>query len=172
MMKEILWNFCMLVLFGIWGIVKIYHLYEENQAGKPPKHVALDLNYKDNVSLQIFYMTPEQVGELYKTNIDGVPEHWQFQEPHFSDTWFCSYQKPLYLVVRLKNEGNQVCLGTLSCILPREKEKKVQIIALSPKMSSFVNYTFFLTDSLSLKKLGYPVLNAKWEALYVKPEHI
>jgi hypothetical protein len=159
------------IIFGlliIWGLNNIYFIYQTHLALKQPLKEVEDKEYAKNIKMEMYLMTPEQVSLLFKNNTNEKPEYWVYNEKK-TTFGYATYHKPLFLVVRLKNEGPLLGWGLIRYYPYNQPDNTMQILPLPPQMKHFTNYVIpCYLGGISLEVLGSPEIPKKWELLYVQ----
>jgi len=175
MIKQLV-SIAILSFLSFWGINRIHFLYQLKHLDRinlqrtHTENYVLDMDYQKNIKAQAYLMTPEQVSALFKDNNNESPEKWYFEENLFLEKYPFSYKKPLYLVIRIKNEGDKEFFGEITCGLPFKNKLNKKIIRCPKRGTSFINYAFFAASSYSSDKPGYPEITTSWENIYVEPQ--
>jgi hypothetical protein len=127
----------------------------------------LNLTYAGQIEMEVYLMTQQNVMNLF----EGKPPNPDTQTIlKTSDL----YDKPkpdpadprFYLVIRLKNRGDQVAWGILDYFVEGEKTREVEIPSLPSHMRDYKN--IILEASRIDKSLpgSYPHLEVKWQQLF------
>jgi hypothetical protein len=176
-MKKQLLTIAILTFLTFWGVKRIHFLYQMNNLEKinrartHTQNYVLDMDYQKNIKTQMYLMTTEQVCVLFKDNTNEVPEKWYFNEKPSHLRGYVSYKKPLYLVIRIKNEGEKSFFGKVIYRLPSTCcSSQKNILRCPGKSNTYVNYAFYYFSSYQLDKPGYPDLSLTWEEIYVEPD--
>jgi len=168
-MKKILVFISLLVLVSILTL----WFYPTNK--QPDLSQYSDPDYAKFVELQAYLMTSEQVANLFVTNPNGIPDHWNVEDapkPALNSPMakHTAYLKPLYLVIRIKNNGSKYIWGTLNCHLPSGGSTEIETLQMKPNNVLYQNivkpiYTGGILYEMLKAENPYP----EWNQIYTKP---
>ncbi len=127
----------------------------------------LNLAYAGQIETEVYLMTHQNVIDLFEgkppnpdtqTILQASGLYWK-PDPDPADPRF-------YLVVRLKNKGDQVAWGALDYFVEGKKTRKVEISFLPAHMGDYKN---IVLEAIFIDKNfpgPYPHLEVKWQQLF------
>ncbi len=153
------------LLFG--GVRRLYYFHDEMIYAGGSK----DLNpaYADQIDVELYLMSLPNVIDLFEgksPNPDTCEITWDEWSKHNNPD---DLTRPrTYLVVRLKNRGDQIAWGVLEHTVEGRKIKRmIDVPPLAPQASGFKNIILFPGRAKNIPG-PYPELKASWLKLYTK----
>jgi len=151
------------LLFGAFQ--RWYYFHDEMFYSGNKKQ--LTLTYADQVDTRVYLMSHQNVIDLFEGN---SPNPDTQTIPKKKEPFFYNKQNPsdprFYLVIGLKNNGEQFCCGILQNYANGEKAHTIDIPTLAPRMNDY-KYIVIRAWSKEQNMPGdYPQLEAKWFKLY------
>jgi len=127
------------------------------------------MDYQKNIKAQAYLMTPDQVSSLFKDNNEQPEKVFIGTDNVVSERYFI-YKKPLYLVIRIKNEGNKDFFGEIVCTLSSNNKTHRKIIKSPKNSNSYMNYVIDYFFNYISDKPGYLGITTSWENIYVESQ--
>lgn len=163
-MKKILVFISLLVLVSILTL----WFYPTNK--QPDLSQYSDPDYAKFVELQAYLMTTEQVANLFATNLNEIPDHLTFQNIYNKWDTYAHKLDQLYLVIRIKNEGDRCLSGVLNCVPSLGGISEFQILWLNPYQENYQNLIRpVLFGGIQLEKINTENPQLTWKHIYTKP---
>lgn len=153
----------------IGAFTRLYYFHYEMEYGDPK---LLNPSYSDQIQVESYLMSQQNLIDLF----EGLPPNPDKRSLTENETWE-ELKKPssprFYLVLRLKNQGDQIAWGSLDFVVNGKKTRQIDVPPLGPNMS---NYEIMALRAGQHDKCqfeierSYPNLNTKWSLLYTKEE--
>ena len=115
-------------------------------------------SYSKSITLLPYLVDSSHVALVFQNTLGD------FNQPKISEL----DKTDLYLLIRLKNNGNRVAWGALKCSINGREFNDVTIFPLSANMDNKINYVVPLGGAI-LPNLGdYPSIKLSWSKLLAK----
>jgi hypothetical protein len=154
---------CAALPFLIGGYDRWHHYHDEISYGKKK---LLNPGYANQVETEVYLMSDKDVADLF----EGKPPHHDMLDiPEHTFNHPSPYLTPkpsdprFFLVIRLKNKGDQVTWGILDYFIDGKQSRQINIPPLPPHMDEYKNVVLLANYILPGP---YPTLEAKWQQLY------
>jgi hypothetical protein len=138
-----------------------YYFHDEISYGNKKQ---LNPHYASQIDAEVYLMSQENVIALFEGNPPNpdtrfIPERTYSQPyvaPQPADPRF-------FLVVRIRNHGDQAAWGVLNCFVGETEGWNVDIPPIPPEMQGYKNIVLLSND---ISQGPYPKLELRWEQLY------
>lgn len=116
-----------------------------------------DKSYAKHIEIQAFLATRDQVVQLF------CNEKTEILQKNNREL----YGKELFLLLRVKNNGDYMSRGLLNCTIPNRGTPITMDIEMMPgHMKSFHDSALYLGDGLVPNDIQTPLISLKWKSLY------
>jgi hypothetical protein len=113
--------------------------------------------YAKNIEVQAYLITKDQVARLFSEK-DGKVIQKTNKE---------LYEEEVFLLVRVKNNGEYMSFGLLNCTIPnRGVPITFDIERMPGSMQSFHDSILYIGDGLISNNKETPVITYEWKSLY------
>lgn len=153
------------IVLIIGGCERWYYFHDE--IAYTDKNL-LDMAYADQIDMEVYLMDQEKLISLFK----GNPPESGTHDPGVYKNGYPEPEDPyFYLVIRVRNRGDQVAWGCLDNDLNGVRQlEDIDIPPLPPNMSDFTNIVLWWQRSPEYLPDKYPKLEVIWKKLYTSKE--
>lgn len=152
------------------AVCRFYYFHDEMSCHDSK---LLNPSYSNQIQVETYLMSRANLIELFKGN-PPKPDMTPFSSRYEDKYEYEKSSSPrFYLVVRLKNEGDQIAWGVLNASVDGEITHEIQVPPLPPKMDQFelIALKANQRDKREFsKKLDYPNIASTWHLLFTQKE--
>jgi hypothetical protein len=116
--------------------------------------------YAKNIEVHAYLITKDQVVKLFSEENGEVIQKTNKE----------LYGQEVFLLTRVKNNGEYMSFGLLNCKIPNRGDPITIEIMMMPgdgNMKSFHDSVLYLGKGFTSNDKGIPVISCKWKSLYI-----